>query len=121
MIGFVDGDVYERPGQRSTPTEDFTVLVTHLAHLATLSRRVRAFADRLAASLVRSADIVDLIQSLKERFDNLFVPLSSRSILQDRFGLFGRHPFTIGPVAGHRIVGIGHCEDAAIQRDLFAA
>ena len=46
------------------------------------------------------------------------IPLSSRSLAEDPFDLVPIHPLSIRAIGIHRIVGVGHGDDAGHERDI---
>ena len=62
----------------------------------------------------------DVVAGGEEGVDDLGVPLLAGAGLEDFIDLFDGHALAVGAVAGHRVEGVGHGDDAGDERDLVA-
>src|SRR5262245_26201528 len=67
-----------------------------------------------------SADLADFFADSEERLDDARVPLRARAFAQNQVEAMLVHAFSVRSIAGHRVVGIGHCDDTSEKWNLLA-
>ena len=62
----------------------------------------------------------DVVLGIEERFDNVGIPVFSRLLAENLIDLLFRHAATIRPIAGHRVIGVGHGHDPSDHGNIVA-
>ena len=103
-------------GRRATGLSDFLAFVRLLTRGQTAARSLQREVGQQATPVgVRLA-----IQHLHEGIHQIGLELAVAAVQQLLDGDLGGHRPAVGPVAGHRVIGVGDRDHARQQRDLLA-